>query len=115
MLVPLNNNIPGGDIIINTNNCKYCNNLCFGVGLNNENGIITINEVNTAKLKLSTDKHDIIIAINANVNDFNTIQSDPCFGTCFESDVLLSDPTCIKVADTATDRPVVNDNVNTNS
>src|SRR3954454_16873409 len=103
MLVPLNINIPGGDIIINTSNCKYCNNLNFGVGLNNENGIITINEVKTARLKLSTDKHDIIIAVNANVNDFNTIQSDNDF--CI----------CIKVAGINIDMLVVNDSVNTNS
>jgi hypothetical protein len=100
MLVPLNINIPGGDIIINTSNC---NNVYFGVGLNNENGIITINEVKTARLKLSTDKHDIIMAVNANVNDFNTIQSDN--GFCIR----------IKVVGINIDMLVVNDSVITNS
>ena len=115
MLVPLNINIPGGDIIINTSNCKYCNIWYFGVGLNSENGIKTINEVNTARLKLSTDKHDIIIAVNANVNDFNTIQSDAGFGICFGNGELLSNLTCTKIVGIAIDRLVVKDSVNTNS
>lgn len=62
---------------------------------------MTINELKTARLKLSTDKHDIIMAVNAKVNDFNTIQSDFCI--------------CIKVAGINIDMLVINDNVNKNS
>lgn len=67
-------NIPGGEIRTNTINSKYLI-IWWALGWNNENGITTIIDINTAKLKFNNDKHDIIIAVKANVTDLRIIQS----------------------------------------